>query len=232
MASSLPSHELKDYADAQAESRDIKRRTVLDAAGRILTEKGAEALTMRNLAGRIGTSTKVLYTLFKSKEGLANALFIEGFRLLDTYLDAVPDTLAPVPKVIELGHAYFRNALTNAHYYGVMYLQVIPGFQPSPEAFSHGVHSFGTLVRAVQACIDAGDFPRESPRHLALSLTSAAHGVASLYLSGRLRNPETGQPDLELARSLFEATFGDLVAGIQGRSAAFARSEQEESRIE
>lgn len=99
------------------------------------------------------------------------------------YLEAVPDPLEPVPRTLELGRAYFRNALTNSHYYGVMYLQVIPGYQPSAEAFKHGVHSFRTLVQAVQVCIDVGDFPDESPRHTALALTSAAHGVASLYLS-------------------------------------------------
>lgn len=229
---SLHSDGVSAYADAVAESRELQRRAVLEAAGQILTEEGPGALTMRNLATAIGTSTSVLYTMFKNKDGLADALFVEGFRRLDQHLAAVPDTLEPVPKILQLGRAYFQNALTNSHYYGVMYLQVIPSYQPSSEAFKHGVHSFGTLVRAVQACIDAGDFPHESPRHTALSLTSAAHGVASLYLSGRLRNLETGQPDQELAESVFEATFGDVVAGIQGRRAKGARSAQEETHLD
>lgn len=226
----LQSKGASTYAEAVAESRELQRRTVLEAAGRILTDEGPAALTMRNLATAIGTSTSVLYTMFKNKDGLADALFVEGFRLLDQHLDAVPTFLEPIPKVIELGRAYFQNALTNAHYYGVMYLQVIPGYQPSPEAFEHGIHSFGTLVRAVQACIGTGHFPDESPRHLALSLTSAAHGVASLYLSGRLRNLETGLPDRELAESIFETTFGDIVAGIKARRELRTPSAHEEDR--
>jgi AcrR family transcriptional regulator len=214
-----------NYADALAESKDLQRRAVLEAAGRILTEKGPSALTMRNVAARIGASTSVLYTMFKNKDGLADALFIEGFNRLKQHFDTIPDDLSPLSRVLAIGRAYFENALSHPHYFGIMFLQVIPNYTPSDEASEYGMRTYGVLVQAVGKCIEAGDFPQEPPRLVSLSLTSAAHGVASLYLANRLRNLETGKPDPELARSVFDATFGDLVAGIQARRSPRAPKE-------
>lgn len=213
------------YAAALAESRELQRRAVLEAAGRILTEQGPSALTMRNVATSIGASTSVLYTMFKSKDGLADALFIEGFDRLQQFFDTIPDYLSPLARVLAIGRAYFENALAHPHYFGIMFLQVIPNYEPSEEASEHGMRTYGMLVQAVEACINEGDFPQEPPRHISLSLTSAAHGVASLYLANRLRNLETGQPDSELARAVFNATFGDLVVGIQARRVPRAAKE-------
>lgn len=213
----LQNDDQPSYADALAESKELQRRAVLEAAGRILTENGPSALTMRNVAASIGASTSVLYTMFKNKDGLADALFIEGFDRLQQHFDTIPRGLSPLARVLAIGRAYFENALAHPHYFGIMFLQVIPNYVPSDEASGHGMRTYGVLVNAVSRCIETGDFPQEPPRLISLSLTSAAHGVASLYLANRLRNLETGEPDPELARTVFDATFGDLVAGIQAR---------------
>ena len=55
-------------ADARLEGR------ILDAAHRILSERGEESLTMRAVASACGTTTPTLYERFSNKEDLLSLL--------------------------------------------------------------------------------------------------------------------------------------------------------------
>src|SRR5918993_359272 len=70
------------YERAQHKGQEALRRALLDAASGLLLEEGPGALTMRRVAGAGGCSTTVLYTMFGGKEGLADALYREGFERL------------------------------------------------------------------------------------------------------------------------------------------------------
>jgi AcrR family transcriptional regulator len=80
------------YELAQQQGQDVLRRTLLDVASRLLVGEDPQALTMRRVAATVGCSTTVLYTAFGSKDGLAEALFLEGFQRLRRRLEAVPSS--------------------------------------------------------------------------------------------------------------------------------------------
>ncbi|WP_024794983.1 TetR/AcrR family transcriptional regulator [Tomitella biformata] len=61
------------YGDAEA-----RRRGVLDAAAAILDEAGYQALTIRSIAKRSGTSTGLIYQYFSDKQDVFAALLREG----------------------------------------------------------------------------------------------------------------------------------------------------------
>ena len=86
------------YELAQRQGQDVLRRTLLDAASRLLVAEGPQALTMRRVAAAVGCSTTVLYTAFGSKDGLADALFLEGFQRLRRRLEAVPSGGDPLAR--------------------------------------------------------------------------------------------------------------------------------------
>src|SRR5688572_18117224 len=98
------------YAQAQAERTATLRRLLLDAASQLLLAEGPQALTMRRIAGEVGCSTTVLYTLFGDKHGLANALYLEGFARLRQRLEAVERGDDPLAYLGALGRAYRENA--------------------------------------------------------------------------------------------------------------------------
>ena len=50
------------------------QNNILDEARRIIDEKGADALSMRNLANRLGIAPSTLYNYYESKEQLTGAL--------------------------------------------------------------------------------------------------------------------------------------------------------------
>jgi AcrR family transcriptional regulator len=146
-------------------------------------------LTMRRVAGVAGCSTTVLYTMFGGKEGLADALYLEGFERLRRRLEAVPDD-DPLARLGALAHAYRANALAERAYYGVMFQQAIPGFRPSAASLAVAGASLGVLARAVRAAMDAGVLRPGDPGPVAEVLWAAVHGVVSLELAGHF--PDQG----------------------------------------
>jgi AcrR family transcriptional regulator len=178
------------YQLAQRQGQDVLRRTVLDAASRLLVSEGPQALTMRRVAGAVGCSTTVLYTAFGSKDGLADALFREGFERLRRHLEAVAPGDDPLARLRALAHAYRESALESPSYYGVMFQQAIPGYRPSAASLAAAGASLEVLTDAVRACMHAGALRAGDPRAVAEVLWAAVHGAVSLELAGHFPDPE------------------------------------------
>jgi AcrR family transcriptional regulator len=178
------------YQLAQRQGQEVLRRTLLDAASRLLVAEGPQALTMRRVAGAVGCSTTVLYTAFGSKDGLADALFREGFERLRGRLAAVAPADDPLARLSALAHAYRESALASRSYYGVMFQQAIPGFRPSAASLAAAGASLEVLTDAVRDCMDAGVLRAGDPRAVAEVLWAAVHGAVSLELAGHFPDPE------------------------------------------
>lgn len=171
------------YGRAYAEGREGQRRLVLDTASRLLEGEGPDALTMRRIAGELGCSTSVLYTMFGGKGGVAEALWREGFERLRAALATVPAG-PPLERLAAMGRAYRDNALANRSYYAVMFQRPIPRFSPSPENYAESLRPLQLLIDAVADCIEAEVFRPADPAHIARVLWAASHGSVSLELAG------------------------------------------------
>jgi AcrR family transcriptional regulator len=171
------------YHRAYLTGRDAQRRVVLDAASSILQAEGPHALTMRRIAGEVGCSTSVLYTMFGGKAGVAEALWLEGFERLRVALVAVAED-EPLGRLAAMGRAYRAFGLANPAYYSVMFARPIPGFDPSADAYAESLRPLQLVVDAVAACVAAGVFRPVDAAHVARVLWAAAHGAVSLQLAG------------------------------------------------
>jgi AcrR family transcriptional regulator len=87
---------------------------LLDAAESIVAEGGLEALSIRHVAGAIGASTRAVYSLFGSKDGLVIALGTRAFNLLSNGLDSLPTTDDPTEDLVQAGVVVFRR-FTHSH---------------------------------------------------------------------------------------------------------------------
>jgi AcrR family transcriptional regulator len=65
------------------------RETLLDAAMRLLEQRGPGALRIRDVADAAEQSTMGVYTHFGSKQGLLEQLYLHGFRRLEERLSSV-----------------------------------------------------------------------------------------------------------------------------------------------
>lgn len=185
------------YARARDRGSETLRRALLDTASRLLVKEGPQALTMRRVATTAGCSTTVLYTTFGGKDGIAEALYREGFARFAKRLAAVRPSDDPIERLTALGHAYRDNALENRSYYGVMFGASIPGFVPSVDALTEAAGTLQVLVDQVQLCMDAGVFAQGDAQAAAEVLWAATHGAVSLQLAGFFADEQT-------ARSRFE----------------------------
>ena len=146
-----------------------RAREIVAAAGELLEEEGAEALSMRRLAGRLGIRAPSIYKHVSGKEELEAALVSDGFEAFAAaFEEAVGDAADPLD---ELARAYRRFAVARPHLYRLMTERPLPRDLLRP-----GVEDRAALP-VVQAA--GGDPDR------ARAAWAFAHGMVILELNGR-----------------------------------------------
>jgi len=86
---------------------------LLAAAERAVQHGGIEALSVRGVAAEVGTTTRAVYSLYGSKDGLVAALAARPFELLREGLESVPVTDDPAADLVEAALMYRR--FSNEH---------------------------------------------------------------------------------------------------------------------
>ena len=198
---------------------DRLRLRLLDEGGRLLASEGPAALTVRRLATLAGTSPAAIYGLFGDKWGLVEEMLHEGFRRFRARIDLVERTADPLADLRALGNAYRENALANPHLYDLMFGHPFPQFEPGERVQRFAMEAFEALVKAVQRCMDAGDFEGDTMA-IASILFSDTHGLASLELAGWLGSREDAA--LLWEQDLTARLYGLLTPA--GRAAASRQS--------
>lgn len=91
--------------------REHDRKTALaliEAAERIVQVGGVPALSVRAVAAEVGTTTRAVYSLYGSKDGLLFALGARAFDLLGAAVDALPRSDDQQADMVEAGIVVFR----------------------------------------------------------------------------------------------------------------------------
>jgi AcrR family transcriptional regulator len=157
---------------------------LLEAAAEILEAEGPDALSVRRIAAAAGVAPMGVYNHFESKSGIIEALFIQGFQRLSDALRGVADVQDPYEALREGGRRYRALALAHPMAYQLMFLKVIPGFEPSEHAIEIASGAFANLVAAVQRAIAAGVIVEGEPSETAQLIWASSHGWVSLELMG------------------------------------------------
>ena len=178
---------------------DDQSKAILEAASRILSADGADALTVRRIAAEAGCSTMGLYSRFGGKEGVIDELYVEGFRQLCDGMSAMPKTDDPVARPPIVRARYRETALTNATHYMVMFGGAVPGFVPTKPSRLIANGAFERLTANVQRCIDAGAFKGDAAE-IAEVWWGSMHGLVMLELLGI--DPVKGDPSVRFDRLL------------------------------
>ncbi|KAB8189987.1 TetR family transcriptional regulator [Nonomuraea phyllanthi] len=181
------------YEQAQREGQSVVRAAILDAATHLLVTEGPAALTVRRISGEVGCSTKVIYTLFGGKEGLSEALWLEGFARFERRLLEVDGQGGPLPTLRAGLDAYRAYALDQPDYYRVMFEGAMAGFKAGPEARQAARRTFDLLVRCVRECLESGVLRGAPAEELADVLWMAMHGAVSLEITGYFKAEEAAR---------------------------------------
>ena len=88
---------------------------------------------MRGIAEAVGTSTRAVYSVFGSKDGLLEALATQLFEMLAEAIDACGRTDDPLADIVTASiDGFRRTALEHPALYGLVFLRVVPELQLGP----------------------------------------------------------------------------------------------------
>ncbi len=124
-----------------AERREATRREILDAAWALAREHGLAALTLRDLAGRVGMQPPSLYSHFVSKNDIYDAMFAQAWAGYEAQARAEMAQLPTTPRAAakQVAYSFFDFAVSDLARYQLMNQRTLHGFEPSPEAYAPAV---------------------------------------------------------------------------------------------
>ncbi|MER1968491.1 TetR/AcrR family transcriptional regulator [Castellaniella sp. GW247-6E4] len=190
------------------------RKALLNEGMALVQESGPEALTLRALARRLGVSAMAPYRHYSDKQALLTAIAADGFRQLQTRLEAAEDADEPSRSpLLREGIAYVLFALDQPALFRLMFGANRPKDQ-DPELDTARAGAFGALLRHMR-----GDATSDERAVQARGCWSLVHGLASLLLDGLLRVPEGTAPSDWLAEII-----GTTIAGRPGLNPGLRRS--------
>jgi AcrR family transcriptional regulator len=122
-------------------SRVARRRAAvveeaLDHAVALITEEGVGALSVNEVARRMGIRGPSLYKYFPSRHAVYDALFRRGLLSQQAAVHAAVEAAPPgVARIRAGGTAVVRWAVENPALAQLMHWRPVPGFEPSAETF-------------------------------------------------------------------------------------------------
>ncbi len=152
---------------------------ILMAASELFAEKGASGLSVRAISGRAGLSTIGIYNHFNGKQGILDALYIDGFKLVMQAIDVGYASLSPRDAVLRGLSNYITLAAEHRGHYQLIFGRGDTAYTPSSDATAVGEEAFNRLTALVSRAIPAHLSGREK-REAALQLWALAHGYVSL----------------------------------------------------
>jgi AcrR family transcriptional regulator len=190
------------------------KEALLQTALDIIENEGLDALTIRYLSQRLGTSRSAIYRHFDAKESLIQEVLLEGFKKLDVICYNILDTTdsSVTQRLLEMGKAYLNFAINHPNLYRTMFGHELQETREencdiTDETQKRAFHALVALLVQGQ---NEGIFRQTDPMIQALMIASTVHGQASLYIDGHVHL----QANLE---AVFENTFQTLLLGITPR---------------
>ena len=155
------------------------KEKILKATSEIFLEGGLPALSVRAVSKRAGLSTIGIYSHFQGKQGILDALYIEGFEMAYETVNIDDSALTPKEAVVQATKNYFDFGNKYKAHYRLMYGQSASGYIPSPEALIAGAKAFAQMAKLVSKLLPE-DTPLPMRQVAALEIWALAHGYISL----------------------------------------------------
>lgn len=194
-------------------------RALLAAAEEIVESGGVDALSIRGVATRAGTTTRAVYSVFGSKDALIGALGAHAFDVLSKGVESVATTDDPVADLVQAGAKVFRSfACDHPSLFRIgiertaISTELVATFRPAAEAAM--VHLEQRLARLESAGLLGG----RSVQDAACQFHALCEGLAALELRGGFsRMPD---PERLWREALWALITGFAIAPASGKESA------------
>lgn len=175
------------------------RAVILAAAARLVSERGAERVSLRELARDAGVSHAAPAHHFTDRRGLFTALAAQGFQLLSEAL------ISARPQFADAALAYVRFALEHPGHYQVMFNRSLLDSSDADLAAAEAAAG-AELARGVGMLNDPN--ARADPACARLAAWSLVHGFSMLWLNDAVNDEVRAADPMDsvarMAAMLFE----------------------------
>lgn len=203
------SHHTTTYQQTKLQQADLLRKNVIDVASILLQKLDPEAVTIRRIAEQMECSTKIIYNLFGSKEGLAKQLFLEGCRQLGQSFEIVVPTDSQ-QSIRDFSQIYWHFAQSHRSFYKLMFGGAFADFKPDEESYEGTVTALKQVLDVVEGLIEQGLILEKDPLLAVRMLWAPLHGVIDLYFGGHISSQSEAK---FLYDRVATAVFQSLVQG-------------------
>ncbi len=171
----------------EAERQQL-RTLIIDAARDLFVAKGVEAVTMREIAKRIGYSATSIYLHFADKESLIRAICDTDFLALANSLKQLLQISDPVARMLAFGQGYATFALNHPNHYRMMFMTEHVPCEPTNSIIVQNnaeQDAYFQLKTVVNDVFVAGKFRQEltDPELIAQTIWAGMHGVCALEIN-------------------------------------------------
>jgi AcrR family transcriptional regulator len=164
--------------------RAQRRSQILEAAQRLVAEKGWDATTYADLCREAGVSNGVLTYHFKSKEDIRFALLeLELKRWRDEFkTEELRQALTAADRTRFALEKTARTIAKRPEFYQSLYYYLVSGTRGDPEQ-ARRIRTFFTelqehIAEELGAAMDCGLIPRRDPVQMAKVLLTVSHGFS------------------------------------------------------
>jgi AcrR family transcriptional regulator len=134
-----------------AKRREETRREIVEAAWATAREQGLGALTLREVAARVGMRTPSLYSHFDSKNAIYDAMYGQAWRDFLAVVDGRVLPADPRAALTDIATTFFDFAVADLARHQLMNQRSVPGFEPSAENYAPAVEAIERLRRELTA---------------------------------------------------------------------------------
>ena len=187
----------RSSSDRVARRRAAVVAEALDHGEALMATEGVGALSVSEVARRMGIRGPSLYKYFPSRHAFYDALFARGLASQQaTVRSAIEDLPPGLPRIRAGAAAVVRWAVENPALAQLLHWRPVPGFEPSPEVFAPAVEEMETARAEFAAAARLGQ----------LRPSADSEDTVRLYtvvLSGLITQQLANQPGVAFAEGEF-----------------------------
>src|SRR5215472_1093474 len=196
--------------DRRSRRRSETVQEILNVALEVMAEEGVAALSLSEVARRMGLRPPSLYQYFASRMAIYDALFEWGARQELEVAERHRDRIAsdPVAGLAAGQEAVLGWVQANPVLAQLLHWRPVPGFEPSARAFEPAVRQLELLRAALRAAVDAGQLAPGAASEEGVALcTVLASGVISQQMSNEPSAPAGQGRFIRLAPTALDMFF-------------------------
>jgi AcrR family transcriptional regulator len=196
---------------AARRKHDNLREACIQEALAIIETDGVEALSLREIARRLGVSHQAPYKHFPSRDHVLAEIVSRAYQSFAVHLDARARDDDPMRDLQAMGEAYFAYAMTHPLQYRLMFGTPLPDPTQHPAMLTNARHAFALLTDAVVRVHAQRGTPPQDADMDAMFIWSTVHGMATILNSHAILTlgfaPETHQSMVQHAMYRMQAAL-------------------------